>query len=255
MREPGGEHVLDELYYSAHLVAKFMPWVRTFYLVTQRPQRPIWWQASLGSMALVLVHHDEIWQDPSELPVFNSNAITREVVRIPGLAEHFILFDDDCFVGRPLDWSAFFGTNGAPTLRTRRLQAAHKDSGSNWRKQIENLMAAVQSVAGARVEVHSPVHVCSPHLKSQYTYVVQQLFGHVCSQFKRFRSDADLPTQYLVVACMHAQKKLAKLPGHIQTAFYTAGQLSKHSSPPPHLFCINDRLDSTDWETLELLLR
>ena len=76
MREPGGEHALDELYYSAHLVAKFMPWVRTFYLVTQRPQRPIWWQASLGSMALVLVHHDEIWQDPSELPVFNSNAIT-----------------------------------------------------------------------------------------------------------------------------------------------------------------------------------
>ncbi len=252
MREPGGRRALDELHYVVYLIAKFMPWVRTFYLVTQRPHKPLWWKDKVGNMTLKLVHHDEIWEDTSQLPVFNSNAITKHIDRIPGLAEHFVLFDDDCFVGQPMQWSNFFTADGRPVIRTRHMHAETKEG--NWGIQVSNLDAAIQSVAGANHTVHSPVHVCSPHVKSVYTYVVHDLFKVVTNNFKRFRSNADVPTQYLVVAWMHAQRKLVPLPKQIVTKFLLAGHLKTLLPFWPHLFCINDRLDDTDFAMLELLL-
>ena len=91
----------DELFYSAHSIAKFMPWVRRYYLVTMRPHKPSWWPASgrMGKVQFVLIHHDEIAGGPaSKLPTFNSIAIQTFLPNIPDLAEHFVLFDDDCDV-------------------------------------------------------------------------------------------------------------------------------------------------------------
>ena len=253
MREPGVAPAHDELYYSVHSIAKFMPWVRTYHLVTQRPHKPKWWVPAIGNMRLVLVHHDEIWRHPSlHLPVFNSNAIISQLVNIPNLAEHFILFDDDCFVGQPMTRPNFFTSAGAPVLRTRVMKPDNMPVG-NWRRQVENLHSLLINDLG-QISVHSPVHVCSTHLKSVFDRVLSKEYPDAIRKLRPFRSNVDVPTQYLVLGWMHAHNMLAPLPPNILTTFVNTGRLSEYEAFVPHLFCINDRLADSDFVSLQNIL-
>jgi hypothetical protein len=99
----------DELRYSLRSVHANAPWVRNIYLVTD-DQTPEWLDTSRPN--LHVVSHKEIFSDPSVLPVFNSHAIESQLHHIDGLAEHFIYFNDDMFIGRPLSPQAFFLANG-----------------------------------------------------------------------------------------------------------------------------------------------
>jgi hypothetical protein len=59
-----------------------------------------------------VVGHKEIFSEPGVLPVFNPHAVESQLHHIDGLAEHFIYFSDDMFIGRPLIPQAFFLANG-----------------------------------------------------------------------------------------------------------------------------------------------
>ena len=85
-------------------VERFAPWVRTVHLVTNG-QVPDW--LDLGNERLHLVTHDQ-FMPPSCLPTFNSNAIELCYHLIPGLAEHFVSFNDDVFLVGPLEPSDLF---------------------------------------------------------------------------------------------------------------------------------------------------
>lgn len=102
----------DELRYSLRSVLKYAPWVRNIYVVTDN-QRPEW---LVETDRVKLVDHREIFPDPSVLPVFNSHAIESCLHRIPGLAERFIYFNDDVFLGRPVTPADFFGPRGEVKL-------------------------------------------------------------------------------------------------------------------------------------------
>jgi len=99
----------DELRYSLRSVAAFAPWVRRIYLVTDR-QTPAW--LNVDDERLVIVDHTEIFRDKEALPVFNSHAIESQLHHIEGLSEHFVYFNDDVFLGRPVAPSFFFHSNG-----------------------------------------------------------------------------------------------------------------------------------------------
>jgi hypothetical protein len=99
----------DELRYSLRSLHANAPWVRNIYLVTDE-QTPAWLDTSAPN--LHVVSHKEIFSDPSVLPVFNSHAIESQLHHIEGLAEHFLYFNDDMFIGRPLAPQAFFLANG-----------------------------------------------------------------------------------------------------------------------------------------------
>ncbi|MGP3691546.1 stealth family protein [Streptomyces sp. IBSNAI002] len=102
----------DELKYSLRSVYLFLPWVRRIFIVTDR-QTPVWFDDQAGHDGRVrIVDHREIFADPAHLPTFNSHAIESQLHRIPGLAEHFLYFNDDMFIGRPLPPHAFFHPNG-----------------------------------------------------------------------------------------------------------------------------------------------
>ncbi len=59
-----------------------------------------------------LVDHRDIL--PAEaLPTFNSHAIETSLHRIEGLAEHFVYFNDDVFLGRPARPETFFSPSGS----------------------------------------------------------------------------------------------------------------------------------------------
>lgn len=99
---------LSELAISVKTVRKFMPWVHTIWVVTQRPQK-------IDDPSLVFVHHDELL-DPAYLPTFNSQAIETGLHKIDGLSEHFIYMNDDCFIGQPLMVQDLFA-DGKPIMR------------------------------------------------------------------------------------------------------------------------------------------
>ncbi|WGW12307.1 stealth conserved region 3 domain-containing protein [Saxibacter everestensis] len=100
---------LDELRYSLRSVAEYADWVRHIWVVTAG-QRPEWLR---NSERLTVVDHKEIFPDPGVLPTFNSQAIEACLHRIPGLADHFLYLNDDCFLGRPVSPEQFFTPSGA----------------------------------------------------------------------------------------------------------------------------------------------
>lgn len=64
-----------------------------------------------------IVDHRDI-MDAAHLPVFSSMAIEANLHRIPGLAEHFVAFNDDIFLTRPVGYEDFFGDRGAVVYLT-----------------------------------------------------------------------------------------------------------------------------------------
>lgn len=89
-------------------IAKNAPWVHHIYLVTDN-QIPSWLDSTKvnkHSQVSIIDHRAII---PSKfLPTFNSNVIELNISNISGLAEHFVLFNDDLIVNAPVQPQDFF---------------------------------------------------------------------------------------------------------------------------------------------------
>ena len=98
-------HNRDELLYSLRSVAKYAGFVRNIYLVTDG-QVPAW--LNTEHPRIQVVFHEEIFTDADALPTFNSHAIESQLHHIKGLSEHYLYFNDDVFLGRPVSPDDFF---------------------------------------------------------------------------------------------------------------------------------------------------
>ena len=76
----------DELKYSLRSVAKYAPFVRKIYIVTNG-QQPHWIKPH---PKICFITHTEIFRDMRNLPTFNSMAIESNLHRIPDLSEYYI---------------------------------------------------------------------------------------------------------------------------------------------------------------------
>ena len=95
---------LGFLKYWFRAVETCAPWVNQIYFVTCG-QKPDWLNDSHPKLNLIN-HSDFI---PSQyLPTFNSNTIELNLHRIKTLSEHFVLFNDDMLLLRPITPSFFF---------------------------------------------------------------------------------------------------------------------------------------------------
>ena len=97
----------DELRYSLRSVWAYCGWARRIFIVTSG-QVPAWLQED---DRVRVISHEAILPAQA-LPTFNSHAIEAALHRIDGLAEHFVYFNDDMFVGRPIRPELFFTPNG-----------------------------------------------------------------------------------------------------------------------------------------------
>jgi len=100
----------DSLQFIFRGIEEYMPWVRKIHLVTNG-QVPQWLDLTNPKLNHIK-HSDYIPQE--YLPTFNSHAIELNLHRIPDLTEHFIYFNDDTFVIRPLKPTDFFSRDGLP---------------------------------------------------------------------------------------------------------------------------------------------
>ncbi len=103
---------INEIYYCLLGIVKYLPWINNIFLVTARPQVPAFLRKEFPMVKVI--HHDQIYKDVSILPVFNSSSIETQLHNIPGLSENFIYFNDDFYIGKPLNKSFFFEEYGRP---------------------------------------------------------------------------------------------------------------------------------------------
>ncbi len=107
-------------------VEKFAPWVNKVFFVTCG-QKPKWLDDN--NPKLVLVNHKDFI--PSEwLPTFNVRPVDINLHRIASLSEHFVLFNDDTFLIKPVD-PEFFFKKGNPILPCN-LRVSRFFTYDNW---------------------------------------------------------------------------------------------------------------------------
>jgi hypothetical protein len=102
----------EELRYALRSICEFAPFVNHVYLVTDR-QTPSWLNTDVAD--LTVIDHSQIFAS-DELPIFNSNAIDTRLHRIEGLAEHFLVSNDDMLFLNPVTADDFFTPSGQPKL-------------------------------------------------------------------------------------------------------------------------------------------
>ncbi|WP_199563584.1 stealth family protein [Streptomyces sp. AC1-42T] len=251
----------DELRYSLRSLHQYAPWVRTIYLVTAG-QVPSWLDTE--APGIKVVDHREIFSDPTALPTFNSHAIESQLHHIEGLSEHFLYFNDDVFLGRPVGADRFFHTNGL----TKFFQSkALIPSGPVATEDLpvnaagKNSRALIERSFGTRIAQkmkHTP-HALRRSILSDIELVYSA--EHHRTQHSRFRSPEDVPIasslhhyygfhtgrtttgnlryQYIDLAADQARRRLDNLLAHRN--FDT--------------FCLNDTVEHPDPEAQERMVR
>jgi len=104
----------DDLFrYWFRSVENYAPWVNKVYLVTNG-KFPDW--INPNHPKIVMVKHSDFIPEQF-LPTFNSCTIELNLGRIEGLSEHFVYFNDDCYLNQPIE-STYFFRNGLPCDNT-----------------------------------------------------------------------------------------------------------------------------------------
>ncbi|MHC1550004.1 hypothetical protein [Phyllobacterium sp. K27] len=113
-----------EIYYCIASILKFAPFIRNVWIVTdnQRPQFiDEFANAGLCPQDFIkIVDHKALFEGfESVLPTFNARTIETMLWRIPELSEHYIYFNDDFFLNKPLT-PEFFFRRGLPVIFGKR---------------------------------------------------------------------------------------------------------------------------------------
>lgn len=209
------------LYYSVLTIIKHAPWARKIYIVTSDYQVPSFLDdakfASFDFSKVVLVNDDQMWQDPSSLPSFNSHAFELNLPRIPGLSECFIYLCDDFYLGRPSQITEFFEISSdgnlvpiifleahppVADLENRLQDIASYENGSikelPWTTDISSCMQSWFLLRERNILLRNriitlPIHGGRPMIKSQVTRLLSLFPGKVEATTKsKFRSQMDV---------------------------------------------------------------
>lgn len=170
-------------------IEKFAPWARTIHFVTWghvpeflNPDAP----------KLHVVRHEEFI--PAEyLPTFSSHAIEMNLHRIPGLAEHFVYFNDDMFLLRPMEAADFF-RDGLPCTYGGEVPWVFNGRLGVWEHAAANNMGVINA--------HFPKRKFSYINRKKYinrryrwkdnvrTWVLHRLFPDFFTGFKNLHAPA-----------------------------------------------------------------
>lgn len=251
----------DELRYSLRSLLQFAPWIRQVHIVSNcKP--PEWFDES--NQRVRWIRHEEIL-DSAVLPTFNSHAIETAIHRIPGLSEHFLYFNDDLFVMRPVKKSDFFVPNGLAKIRPERYGVIHGEVDSrdpDYINAARNGQALLQSAFG---KTATKPHTHSPQsMRQSVAKASEERFAAAfeITRRSRFRSTTDIaPVSFLypnfAFLTGHAVMDFPKTalmnsnhPYRASLGSYSTMLASRDFSGLPLTLCINDGGGSTqnlDW--------
>ncbi len=274
-----GDHKDTELFFGVQSLLYYAPWVEKIWIVTQRPQKPKWFD-EFGKL-LGLVHHDEII--PSVyLPTFSSRVIESCIHRIPGLAEQFIYFNDDMLLGADVKAQDFF-VNGKPWLRVQKewtpLESGPKGVlPSHKPKQGQNAYLASNRVVHSLLDENFIGDPKRPNILHQATPLTVSICTETEKAFPRefeevrrlkFRTGTTItPIPLMCYFGLYTAKALymyprddplrsywLSVPAESGASLYEfSTSLRKIQRQTPHLLCINDMCPLTPRAIREALM-
>lgn len=251
-----------ELVYLLRSLEMHMPWLRHIYIITGG-HIPLWLNHSNPRVSMVF--HEDVFtgQYKKCLPVFNSQAIYTQIHKIPGIAPRFLLFNDDFFVGRPVEKSFFVDGLSNPNrnhmVMTEKVEApGPKTHAFNkyWIKYIAsiwNSMKMLDDKFGYErryLPAHSPLFVHKSMVEEMELMWREEWVETACQRLRSNRA-FDFFTLYMYYL---KNSKGVKFNPHIfnpsKHLYYIelTGQdmdaiwLKKLKNSTPTYFCINDNL-------------
>ena len=261
----------DIIRYLFRGIQKHAPWVRTVHFITVG-HLPKWMNTEAPGLRIVK-HTDYIPE--IYLPTFSSHTIELNMHRIPGLAEHFIYFNDDILIQKDLVRTNFF-LRGLPrdtavhTAMTSTHRFSVKDTALtnielindhfDKRKVIrENLLKWFNPVYGGeslktlfltpwnKFSDLQTWHSCVPFLKSTFDEVWNQEFEVLDSTCRHpFRTRRDV-NQWLMRDWQLVKGDFIPISGR-DSAYYVLGndnqaaieEIRRHRHS---IVCLNDSGD------------
>ncbi|WP_425834046.1 stealth family protein [Streptomyces fractus] len=252
----------DELRYSLRSVHAFAPWVRRIHLVTDS-QVPHWLDTSVPG--LNIVNHQALFDDRNCLPTFNSHAIESQLHRIEGLSEHFLYFNDDMFLARPVTPGDFFLANGLTKFFTSHAlipaSAPHPGlqpvsvAGINNRRLLANRFGRVVT----QKFKHAPYPLRRSVLEEISTQFTDELRITAANKL-RSMNDISLPSALYHYYAFHTGRAV---PGRMRSGYLDLGTPDLEERLTRLLqrrnlqtFCLNDTLSSyVDYVQHDALVR
>lgn len=180
-----------ELRYCLRSIAAYAPWVRRVFLVTD-DQAPAW--LAVDHPGVTVIDHSELSMEPAAPAVFNSHAIESRLHHIPGLAEHFLYFNDDIFLGRPQRPQNYFLPSGLPKVfhDWRAVDPGSRAGDDVFTSSQKVTRQAVEEAVG-RTYPHILAHTPYPLTRSAFARVEELLPGRLAATARSvFRSADDL---------------------------------------------------------------
>lgn len=244
-----------EIHYAVKSVQRFMPWVRTIWILTHRPHDP-------RIPGTQVVFHDQVLQGRERddvLPTFNSHAIESFLHKIPGLAEKFIYFNDDCFVGKPLSRDLFFTPDGRPMFYTvgkyaKSSLAFRPLSHYGFRHAWRNLATLFHDKFGYGVDLQ--LHEALPLCKSVCNRAEHD-FADIWSAVSRTRLRDTMNIPPIGLSLNYGAMlglvvlKDAKSIDTIEVQGSVTSKLKQILKQRPSLFCINNVPDEKTWQKVK----
>lgn len=243
----------DELKYSLRSIETYAPWVNHIWIVTNG-QKPTW--LDLDSPKVSIVPHDEIIPRKF-LPTFNSHVIETCLHRIPGLAEHYLYFNDDVFLTRSVGPEYFFNGNGLarvfvtnaklPNGPVSRYDTPTESAAKNARRLIADRWGFHMDALFAHT-VHPQIKAINAANEARFADAVDR-----CRQ-NRFRHETDvLFATFLHHHTAHIEGKaiLARTSFYyfnirVRSAvqYYRMLLTKKDTGDAPYSMCLNDHVSA-----------
>lgn len=200
----------NELYYSIKSVKKYAPWVRHIYVVTNCQLT----RGLAGEERIIRVGHEDIFPDPSVLPVFNSRAIEANLHRIPGLSENFLYFNDDFFLCKPVEKTDFFTLNGKAYLFPSKHDMPYAKTGTLSPFEHGALNACNLLIEDYGYKPVKRLHHAPYPLKRSTLYEIESRYENQIKETRthKFRNNGDLP----VATSLHAYYSLVNDYGEVR---------------------------------------
>ncbi|SIO90180.1 Glycosyltransferase [Nocardiopsis sp. JB363] len=235
----------DELRYSLRSLEMYAPFVRHVHLVTD-DQVPEW--LNTGAAGVSVVDHRQIFE-PEALPTFNSHAIGARLHHIPGLAEHYLYFNDDVFLARSVQPNRFFHANGIAQVPFSPFQfgAGEPVVGEPAPNSAGKNVRALFAEDFGRHIVHKFKHTPHPQIRQVALDVEERYRPQVQRTARsRFRALEDVG----FAATMHHHYALLTgraVPGEYQMRYVDIGSAEAaerlaaiEDSDEVEFFCLND---------------
>ena len=240
----------DELKYSLRSVEMYAPWIRKIFIVTDN-QVPEW--LDISNTKVKIIDHKDIMPAES-LPCFNSALIEHFLYKIPGLAEHFLLANDDMYLNKAVTVDDFFTKEGFPIIRLgRRLFRKFRWF---WRvnvrkKPLKNYsftIARASQLVDDKYGVYytgMPHHNIDSYLKSDMQRVVEDYFRDefAANNKNRMRSNDDIQRilfSYTALALKRGKLRYVTRKESMHVEIQKERHYRRLEKFRPMFFCMND---------------